>query len=280
MNYRHAYHAGNFADVFKHAILMLLIEHLREKDKPFTVIDTHAGIGMYDLASAAAQKTLEYRDGIVRLVEAPAPSPAFSRFRDLVAGIVGLETGQEVRRYPGSPRIARTLLRAGDRLQLVELHPEDVQTLRAGFARDRQTLIHHMDAYTALKALLPPTPRRGLVLIDPPFEKSDEFDRLVDGVHEAHRRWATGIVAIWYPLKAAAPVARFHHKLAATGIRRILNAELTLGPLDDASLMGCGMTIINPPWRLDAELAPMLNELASLLARPDGEGTVRWLVPE
>lgn len=280
MNYRHAYHAGNFADIFKHAILMLLIERLRAKDKPFSVIDTHAGIGIYDLAGEAAQKTLEYQGGIMRLMEASAPSPALSRFRDLVAGIIGLEPGQEIHRYPGSPRIARSLLREGDRLQLVELQPEDVETLRVGFARDRQTIVHAMDAYTALKALLPPTPRRGLVLIDPPFEKTDEFDRLVDGLNEAHRRWATGVYAIWYPLKARAPVARFHRRLAATGIRRLLNAELTLSPLDDEHLLGCGMTIINPPWRLDAELAPLLGELASLLAGPGGEGTVRWLVPE
>ena len=215
MNYRHAYHAGNFADIFKHAILMLLIERLRAKDKPFSVIDTHAGIGIYDLAGEAAQKTLEYQGGIMRLMEASAPSPALSRFRDLVAGIIGLEPGQEIHRYPGSPRIARSLLREGDRLQLVELQPEDVETLRVGFARDRQTIVHAMDAYTALKALLPPTPRRGLVLIDPPFEKTDEFDRLVDGLHEAHPRWAPGVYAIWDPLKARAPGARFHPRLAA-----------------------------------------------------------------
>ncbi len=278
MNYRHAYHAGNFADVFKHMVLMLLIEHLRTKDKPFTVIDTHAGIGIYDLTDEAAQKTLEYQDGIMRLMEAPSLSPVLARFKALVADIAGGDGKLPL--YPGSPRIARSLLRAGDRLQLVELHPEDVETLRAGFARDRQTVIHHMDAYTALKALLPPTPRRGLVLIDPPFEKTDEFDRLVDGLREAYRRWATGIYAIWYPLKARAPVARFHHKLAATGIRRILNAELTLSPLDDEHLLGCGMTIVNPPWRLDAELATLLDELVSLLAGPGGAGTVHWLVPE
>jgi 23S rRNA (adenine2030-N6)-methyltransferase len=279
MNYRHAYHAGNFADVFKHAILMRLVEHLCAKDKPFTLVDTHAGIGMYALTDTAAQKTREYEGGIMRLMAAPALSPALARFRQRVAEIAGLENG-ELARYPGSPRVMRHLLRPGDRLQLVELHPEDVETLRIGFGRDRQTVIHHMDAYTALKALLPPTPRRGLVLIDPPFEKADEFDRLVEGLNEAHRRWATGIYAVWYPLKARAPVARFHHRLAATGIRRILNAELTLSPLDDEHLLGCGMTIVNPPWQLDAELPPMLNELAALLAGPGGQGTMHWLVPE
>lgn len=279
MNYRHAYHAGNVADVFKHAILMLLIEHLRAKDKAFTVIDTHAGIGMYDLTGEEAQKTLEHEDGIMRLMAAPDLSPPLARLRQLVAGIAGTGDG-ELQRYPGSPRIARQLLRAGDRLHLVELHPDDVQTLRAGFARDRQTVVHHMDAYEALKALLPPTPRRGLVLIDPPFERSDEFTQLTAGIQEGYRRWATGIYAIWYPLKDSAPVERFHRRLAATGIRRILDAEMTLGELDGERLLGTGMTIINPPWRLDAELAPVLGDLAWLFAGRAGRTRVRWLVPE
>jgi 23S rRNA (adenine2030-N6)-methyltransferase len=279
MNYRHAYHAGNFADVFKHAILMLLIEHLRAKDKPFTVIDTHAGIGMYDLRGEAAQKTLEYEGGIGRLMAAPSLSPTLGRFRQLVTDIAGLDGG-EIKSYPGSPRLARSLLRQGDRLHLVELHSEDVEALRAGFARDRQTVIHAMDAYAALKALLPPTPRRGLVLIDPPFERPDEFDLLLAGIREGHRRWASGIYAIWYPLKDRAPVERFHRRLAATGIRRILNAELTLQPLDGQHLHGCGMTFINPPWQLDAELAPMLDELARLLADSNGRARAHWIVPE
>jgi len=279
MNYRHAYHAGNFADVFKHAILMLLIEHLREKDKPFTVIDTHAGIGMYDLMGEAAQKTLEYQGGIMRLMAAPSLSPPLARFRQLVADITGVQ-GDELTRYPGSPRLARSLLRAGDRLQLIEMHPEDVQALRAGFARDRQTIIHHIDAYQALKALLPPTPRRGLVLIDPPFEQTDEFSQIVAGLKEAHRRWATGIYAVWYPLKDREPVERFHRKLAATGIRRILDVELTLQPLDGEHLYGCGMIMINPPWQLDTELGPLITELARLFAGADGRATVQWLVPE
>lgn len=280
MNYRHAFHAGNFADIFKHLILMLLVEHLRAKDKPFTVVDSHAGIGLYDLAGEAAKKTREYEGGVLRLMRAEALSPPLSRFRDLVADIAGVEGGETIRRYPGSPRIVRRLLREGDRLQLVELHPEDAATLRRGFAGDRQTVIHAMDAYQALKALLPPTPRRGLVLIDPPFERTDEFDRLAQGLVEAQRRWAAGSYAIWYPLKARAPVDRFHRRLAATGIRRILDAELTLAPLDGERLLGCGMTLIHPPWRLDTELAPALDELAALLAGPGGMASVRWLVPE
>lgn len=279
MNYRHAYHAGNFADVFKHVILMLLIEHLREKDKPFTIIDTHAGIGMYDLAGKEAQKTHEYEDGVMRLMATPSLSPPLARFRQWVADIAGMQGGS-LTRYPGSPRLARSMLRQDDRLQLVELHPEDMQTLRAVFTRDRQTITHHMDAYQALKALLPPTPRRGLVLIDPPFEKPDEFTQLVAGIREGYRRWASGIYAVWYPLKTESPVERFRRQLSDTGIRRILDAELTLQPLDDEHLHGCGMTLINPPWRLESELAPLLKELATLFAKDSGKATVRWLVPE
>ncbi len=280
MNYRHIYHAGNFADVFKHVILMLLIEHMQKKEKPLSVIDAHAGIGFYDLTSVEAGKTLEYRDGVQRLLDMPRRGEILERFATLIRELTAYESG-DLNCYPGSPYIARHLLRAGDRLQLNELHPADFETLSANFNRDKQTVLHHLDAYKAMKALLPPTPRRGVVLLDPPFEVTDEFNRLLDGLKQAFKRWDTGCYAIWYPLKSREPVDKFHRKLAASGIRKVLNAEIQVAALDDEHLHGCGMTIINPPWKLDDELRAIMPELKALLARASGAvSSVQWVVPE
>lgn len=281
MNYRHAYHAGNFADVVKHAVLVLLLRALRTKDKPFAVLDTHAGIGRYDLTGAEAQKTGEFRDGIARLLAAAAPPPLALPYLDLVraAGGLGREDAPAV--YPGSPLLARMLLRPGDRLVLVELHPEDAAALRALFRGDPQVAVHRRDGYEALKALLPPPERRGLVLIDPPFEAPDEAERLTAGLRMAAARWPGGIYAVWYPIKARAPVERFHAELTLTGLRRLLVAELTVFAADRPDrLNGCGMVLVNPPWRLDEHLRELLPGLQPILAHDGGGWRVEWLVPE
>lgn len=277
MNYRHAYHAGNFADVFKHAVLALIIEHLRRKEGAFAVIDTHAGIGRYDLAAEQANKTEEYKAGIARLIGVPTP-PELAGY----LGAVGaLNPGAaDLRWYPGSPRIARFMLRPQDRLELVELHPQDVQTLKREFARDPQVHVHHMDAYAALKAFLPPKERRGLVLIDPPFEVRDEFDRILHGLGQALRRWATGTYAVWYPVKGREPVDRFHDGLARLAPKCLI-AELMIHPGNDpARLNGNGLAIINPPWQLDETLGRLMPGLLRLLDRPEGSARIDWLVPE
>ncbi|WP_207476248.1 23S rRNA (adenine(2030)-N(6))-methyltransferase RlmJ [Arenibaculum pallidiluteum] len=281
MNYRHAYHAGNFADVFKHAILALLVEHLKAKPAPFHVLDTHAGIGRYDLAGVEAGKTGEWRQGIARVLEAADRLPAelgpyFDSVRALDSGAAGTP-----RWYPGSPRVVRHLMRPDDRLTLVELHPEDVRTLKAEFARDRQVAVHHMDAYQSLKAHLPPREKRGLVLVDPPFEATDEFARLAEGLTLAHRRWAGGIKALWYPVKERPAVWRFQEAVAAAGIPKILRAEITIHPEDTHTrLNGCGMLIVNPPWRLDDLLGRILPPLHEALGAEAGGVLVDWLVPE
>ncbi len=282
MNYRHIYHAGNFADVVKHATLALLIERLKAKDTPFCVLDTHAGIGRYDLSAPEAQKTGEFRAGVLRLLEAerrrlPAElDPYLSVVRGLNKGKPGL------RWYPGSPRLALDLMRPQDRLVLFELHPDDARTLGALFAGDRRVSVTNADGYIALKAVLPPKERRGLVLIDPPFERKDEFERLARGLRHAHRRWATGQYALWYPIKARAPVQAFHDTLRASGIARILAAELLLRPATDPEqLNGCGLILVNPPWRMDATLKALLGKLAEFFAAARGGGAkVDWLVPE
>lgn len=278
MNYRHIFHAGNFADVMKHAILALIVEHLRAKPAPFCVLDTHAGIGRYDLASDAAQRTLEYQDGVARLFGHAPPHPALASYLDAVAS---LNPGGVLRWYPGSPRLARALLRPQDRLVLSELHPDDVQALKREFAGDRQVAVHHQDAYEALKAHTPPREKRGLVLIDPPFEEPGEFDRLVAGLTAAHRRWPTGIYAIWYPIKERPAVWRFHEALEGSGIRRILRTELTIHPEDThLRLNGCGLAIVNPPWRLDETLGALLPAVHAALPTTGGGALVDWLVPE
>lgn len=282
MNYRHAYHAGNFADVVKHATLALLIEHLKAKDAPFCVLDTHAGVGRYDLSSVEAQKTGEFRDGVLRLLARdPATLPA--ELEPYLAVVRALNQGRPgLRWYPGSPRLALDLLRPQDRLVLLELHPEDARTLAALFAGDARVDVHNTDGYIGLKAFLPPKPRRGLVLVDPPFERKDEFTRLARGLRQAHRRWATGQYLLWYPIKDRPPVRAFHDELKAAGIARILIAEFLLRPATDPErLNGCGLVLVNPPWRMDATLAALLPKLAPVLGAARGGGAhVDWLVPE
>jgi len=296
MNYRHVYHAGNFADVVKHAVLALLLERLGAKPAPYFVLDSHAGIGRYDLASEPSLRTGEAAGGIGRLREALAgqtPPPELAAYLAAVAALNDGGPDGETRWYPGSPRLARALMRPGDRLVLAEAHPEDSRTLKREFAGDAQVQVHHRDGYEALRAFLPPAERRGLVLIDPPYEDADEAERLVAGLAGAHRRWPTGVFALWYPIKERAWVWRLHEALAATGIRRQLLAELTIRPEDDwRRLNGCGMIVINPPWRLDGALAELLPRLHRALApaaaaaggsheiAAAGGWTLDWLVPE
>jgi 23S rRNA (adenine2030-N6)-methyltransferase len=280
MNYRHIYHAGNFADVVKHAALVLLLNRLQQKEGPVFVLDTHAGAGRYDLTAAEAGKTLEYRDGIARIVDdaaAPAPlAPYLEAVRAMNAGETGL------RWYPGSPALIQAQLRPQDRLVAVELHPEEAQALEIGLGRDPRVSAIAGDGYTALKSQLPPKERRGLALIDPPYEVTDEFQRLVRGLGQAHRRWATGVYAAWYPIKHREPVAAFHQALVDSGLRRIIAVELLRRPDDDPDhLNGTGLIVVNPPWQFAETMADVLEYLLQRLGpAPRGRISVTTLVPE
>jgi 23S rRNA (adenine2030-N6)-methyltransferase len=273
MNYRHAYHAGNFADVVKHVVFALVIEHLRLKPAPFRIIDTHAGIGVYDLASEAAQKTGEWREGIGRLMAArlsPAAAEVLAPYLDIVRRI---NPGGGLVRYPGSPLLARELMRAGDRLVVNELHPEDQDELKRLFAHDPQVRVMALDAWTALKALLPPPERRGVMLIDPAFEQTGELARLVGGLKEAARRFATGTFLLWYPIKEMAPVDAFRREVAALGLPKAMAIELMIrGGTDETRLNGAGLIAVNAPFTLSAKLDALLPELARVLAQGDGAG--------
>lgn len=281
MNYRHSFHAGNFGDVLKHAVLALIIEHLKLKPTPFAVIDTHAGVGLYDLAASDAARTGEYRDGIARVLAMPAPPAELAPYLAVVRAMNEVEAGG-LRWYPGSPRLARTLMRRGDRLFATELHPADFAALAATFSGDRQVKTVLLDGYQALAAFVPPRERRAVVLVDPPFEEAGEFERLAGGLRAAHRRFATGIYLVWYPIKERAAIDEFHAALVASGIRRILLVELLVRkPADETRLNGCGLIVINPPHTLPEVLARCLPSLARALSQERGAAArLDWLVPE
>lgn len=283
MNYRHAFHAGNFADVLKHAVLVALLESLLQKKTPVCYVDTHAGAGRYDLGSAEAQKTQEHVAGIAKLLAAPRLPPVLHVYMNLVRALNAKAGHASLVEYPGSPLIASLLLRDTDRLVLCEVQDAERASLELTFAGDRRVQVMQRDGYAALKALLPPKERRGLVLVDPPFEnQSDEFDVVKDALKPAFKRWATGVYAVWYPIKLRQQVNPFHRWLTTCGMSKILVAELLLHPDNSAlRLNGCGMAVINAPWKLDATLNAMLPVLASLLAAGRyGSHSVRWLVRE
>jgi len=275
VNYRHAFHAGNFADCVKHAVLVWLLRALQRKPAPVFVLDTHAGAGRYDLSAGAATRTGEWRNGIARLVD--DPPVALKEYLE-AAGcphrpMACHDGGGEPAQYPGSPCLIRALLRPDDRLACCELHPEDADSLRRLFARNRQVSVHRRDGWEALGALLPPMERRGLVLIDPPYEERDEFDQVVRGLAAGHARFATGVFVAWYPIKQRAPVRQFLSDMQQSGIRDIVAAELCLRePVDATRLNGCGLLVVNPPYRFEQEVLPLLEALLARLGdREAGE---------
>ena len=267
MNYRHAFHAGNFADVVKHAALALLIERLKAKPAAFRVIDTHAGIGTYDLTSGEAKRTGEWRTGVGRLYGVPLPADLAGLLEPWLSAVRAANDGGPLTRYPGSPAVIRHLLRRQDRLTAVELHPADAATLGQAFAGDHQVRVIALDGWLAMGSFLPPKERRGLVLVDPPFEAPDEFDRLLDGLMTAHKRWPTGIYALWYPVKDTAAIERLRKGLKASGIPRLLRAELNIrNRTTPERFNGSGLILCNPPWQFEETLTALLKGLAPILA--------------
>ncbi|MBL8580616.1 MAG: 23S rRNA (adenine(2030)-N(6))-methyltransferase RlmJ [Rhizobiaceae bacterium] len=276
MNYRHAFHAGNFADVVKHAVLARLVDYLQRKDAAYRVIDTHAGIGLYDLTSPAAQKTGEWRDGIGRLAANPPQGDAGQLMERYLAAVAAANPEGGLLRYPGSPWLSRHLARRQDRLTAVELHPEDAETLRTRFAGDHQIRIIALDGWLALGAHVPPKEKRGLVLIDPPFEEAGEFSRMAQGLTRAYRRWPGGIYALWYPIKDRKAVAAFRAALKTAGIPKIVDIRLEIrSPSPEPRLDGCGMMVINPPFVLESEMNVILPALHRAMAIDGGGG---WAV--
>lgn len=268
MNYRHIYHAGNFADVLKHAVLARLIVYLQQKDKAFRLLDTHAGIGLYDLSSEEAQKTGEWRDGIGKLLDADLPAPVATILAPYLDAVRSLNPGGEITLYPGSPKLARMLFRPQDRLSAMELHPDDSRRLARLFEGDYQVRVTELDGWLALGAHLPPKEKRGIVLVDPPFEEEGEYDRLIEGLSRAWRRFPGGVYCLWYPIKKGAPIADFHEGLKALEIPKMLCAELSVkSDRDTTGLSGTGLIIVNPPFTLKDELHAALPELKRVMAQ-------------
>jgi 23S rRNA (adenine2030-N6)-methyltransferase len=279
VNYRHAYHAGNFADVLKHVVLVGLIEALKQKQKPFRYLDTHAGSARYSLTSVEAEKTREFASGIAPLL-AMSHLPSLLHIYLNVVRSFNVGLGSTLHTYPGSPLIAAALLRDGDRISACELQPDEARRLKAEFAGDSRVECHQRNGYEALRALLPPKEKRGLVLIDPPYEAQlDEYDAILAGLLDAHQRWPTGTYAIWYPIKLRQDADMFYRRLAGLPYPNILVAELCLHQPNTAlRLNGCGMAILNPPYRIDHTLADILPTLTKALEQSRyGTHNLRWL---
>jgi len=282
MNYRHAFHAGNFADVIKHITLTRILAHLLRKEAAFRVVDTHAGVGLYDLWGDEAERTGEWREGIARLFNTPPPEAVAELFVPYLDAVRAQNPDGQLRYYPGSPFVTRHMLRKQDRLMALELHPSDAQALKENFAGDIQTRVTELDGWAALGTHLPPKERRGLVLVDPPFEQKGEFSRMVKSLEKAHKRWPTGIYAYWYPIKDPRDVSAYGAALKATGIKKILRLELTIRAASiPPRLHGSGMIVINPPFMLETEMQAILPFLAKLLSDENrGRFSIQWIAGE
>jgi 23S rRNA (adenine2030-N6)-methyltransferase len=287
MNYRHAFHAGNFADVFKHAVLGRILMHLRAKPAAFRVIDTHAGIGLYDLNSDEARRGAEWHDGIGRLIAERASNTfgaeAETLLMPLFDVLAALNPPGALDIYPGSPALVRAWLRPQDRLLACELEPKAAAALAANLRGDPRIKTLAIDGWTALSAYVPPKERRGVVLVDPPYEKPDDFVRLVEGLAIAHHKWPTGIYMLWYPIKDRSGPDRLAKAVRRLAIPKILRAEMMVAPPSaDGPLTGSGLILVNPPWTLEGELKILSPVLSRLFARdrdrahPAALGRATW----
>ncbi len=285
MNYQHAFHAGNFADVHKHIVLTRILNYLRQKPAAFRVIDTHAGAGRYDLLGVKAARSNEWRNGIGRLFAMPrsgasARDPAQALLAPYLDIIAALNPGGVLRTYPGSPLIAKALLRRQDRLIACELEPGAAASLKRALQGEARAKVLAIDGWMALSANLPPKERRGLVLIDPPYEETVEFVRLGDAFAQAHRKWPSGVYMLWYPIKAREAPDALARRLRGLGVPKILRCEFSIAPPPaDAALAGSGLIVVNPPFSLEADLRVLLAALTRLLA-VDGAYRLDWLARE
>jgi len=278
MNYRHAFHAGNHADVLKHVILSRLIALLSRKEAPFAYLDSHAGVGLYDLAGDQASRTGEWLQGIARLWQA---EDVPDQLVDYLEVIRAMNPDGVLRHYPGSPELARMLTREQDRLYLNEKHPEDGRLLKENMAGDRRVAVHLGEGWYVSRALLPTREKRVLLLIDPPFEQADELERCVQSLNEAIGRMRQAVVAIWYPIKELGQLRRFYRDLEKSNAPKLLRIELYVHPADDAQrLNGSGLVISNPPWGLEDELKQILPWLTTLLGQSQAGWRMDWLIEE
>ncbi|HAS3623021.1 TPA: 23S rRNA (adenine(2030)-N(6))-methyltransferase RlmJ [Vibrio cholerae] len=278
LSYRHSFHSGNHADVLKHIVQSLILNSLQQKEKPFVYHDTHSGVGRYDLTHEWSEKTGEYKQGIARIWQQDNIPAELDSYLDAIRQ---LNQGETLRYYPGSPRVARAHLREQDRMVLTELHPSDYPLLVQEFHRDRQVSIYKEDGFARLKASLPPQERRGLVLIDPPYELAKEYRDVVRAIAQSYKRWATGIYAIWYPVVNRCDIDDMLEGLQGLEIRKILQIELGVAPdTNERGMTASGMIVINPPWTLESQMQTILPFLKQAIAPATGHYKVEWVVPE
>jgi 23S rRNA (adenine2030-N6)-methyltransferase len=275
VNYRHAFHAGSFSDVLKHAVLARILVHLKRKEAPFRFIDTHAGAGRYDLSGDEARRSPEWREGIARVLMARPPAPVGELLRPYLQAVGPHDAEGRPVAYPGSPAIAQALMRAQDRIALCEANPDEREALIAALGRDRRLSIVSTDGYVALNAYLPPKERRGVILIDPPFEAPGEAGGIVHALERALRKWPTGAYVAWRPIRDARDDARFLNAVAALGAPNILRLELDIGPgpigaHGQEPLTRAGLLVVNPPHPLVGEARTLLPWLAQTLGRGEG----------
>jgi len=280
MNYRHAFHAGGFADVHKHSILARVLLHLRQKPAAFRVIDTHAGAGRYDLSGPESSRSGEWRNGIERVWETRRSGAALGLLAPYLDAVAALNPNGELRNYPGSPFIAKSLMRSQDRLIACEFEPGSAVLLAAALRGDRRAKALAIDGWTAAGAYVPPRERRGLVFVDPPFEDAADFAHLSDVLAVAHRKWPSGTYLLWYPVKDRSAPDALARQLKRLNMPNILRCELTIGaPRSEGSLVGSGLILVNPPFRLEQDLQALMPALCGILS-PEAAGRTDWLVPE
>lgn len=278
LSYRHGFHAGNFADVLKHSLITLVINALKQKEKPFVYIDTHAGAGKYSFKSEFAQKTVEYQQGIARIwgqTQVPA------EIKDYLAAVRAENTGRQLVRYPGSPQLVRRLIRDQDRLQLSELHGSDFESLQQLFAGDKHANVAQEDGLERLSKKLPPIQKRGFILIDPSYEVKSDYSKVVEALQIAHRHFATGIYGLWYPVIERQMTERMLQQLQQTGIPKQLRIEhCVVADGSQRGMTGSGMILINPPWTLSKQVEVLLPWINQVLTEGQGYWKQEWLVPE
>ncbi|HKS87084.1 MAG TPA: 23S rRNA (adenine(2030)-N(6))-methyltransferase RlmJ [Pseudolabrys sp.] len=282
MNYRHDFHAGNFADVLKHVVLCSILVYLRRKPAGFRVVDTHAGAGLYDLTGAEATRGAEWQDGIAKLLSAKLSAKTAAVLAPYLEVIGALNERGQLRVYPGSPALTRAWLRPQDRLVACELEPKAATALARNLRGDSRIKTLRIDGWTALNAYVPPKERRGVVLVDPSYEADNDFTRLFSELMAGYRKWPTGIYLLWYPIKGRGNPDLLARRFRRSGLQKALRAEIQVGPLSDPSrLNGCGLIVVNPPWTLEQDLSGAGAELATILAR-EGKPAFRldWLTGE
>jgi 23S rRNA (adenine2030-N6)-methyltransferase len=280
MNYQHAFHAGSFADVHKHVVLTRILDYLCGKPAPFRVIDSHAGAGRYDLAGPEAIRGGEWHNGIGRVFGADFPAPVRALLGPYLDIVAALNPDAVLRLYPGSPLIAAAFLRPQDRLIACELEPRAAASLKAVLRGEPRIKVLALDGWIAVNANVPPKERRGVVLIDPPYEQTDDFIRLSGALADAHRKWSTGIYMLWYPIKERDAADALARRLRRLGLPKVLRSEIALGPpRAEGGLAGSGLILVNPPFTLAADLEVLLPALGRLFART-AVCRLDWLVPE